>query len=385
MISILNKERLIKLLVTTMFISLALDMGGDFGIRNIVLPICALLLVSIFGISFPKIAFLFFGLLVVYPSILLLVGLLSNADLSIATSQIKSTVLAFLIYILVFHIPYEVSTKALLFSLFLVALLAIGLAIGLIFDFNFVTSFLSSMAEMKGGYFGARATGYDATIPNVYFKATLFFVPAFVYALFTRNYLIAFVFFTALIAAVSKTGIIVTGFIAMVYFIFNKNVRGAIIVSMLLIAAIVFIYNSPLFNLFESVINDSKTVNVRQGHFESLISLWSEYPLNLLFGFGLGTSFYSSGAGNFVSNIEIDHFNVIRKYGLFWSLVFFILVLSVAYTAMKNRQAKIRGMGWGLLFAFIVCGTNPVLISPLFFLFLFLTMSANHQSLIRGW
>lgn len=384
-ILIFHKNKIRNVLVYLLFFSLAIDMGGDFGLRNIALPVGMLFLVFMYGVSVPNDWLLPFGILVVYPSALLLIGITGGAELPVAISQFQSTVLAFVVFLFVYRIPYAVTSKVLLFSLFSVALLAVGLAIGLILGIDAVSGILSMLADKGGGYFGERGVGVEEIVPNVYFKATLFFVSAFVLSIFTKRYWFAGIFFLALVAGVSKTGMLITGFVLLIYLFWNKNIKGLLFGSILLVAVVFFVMQSPLFILFDEIAkNESATVNTRAGHFESLVSLWSDNPLNLLFGFGLGSTFYSSGAGAVVSNIEIDHFNVVRKYGFLWAMLFFSWVIKVAYTAIKNNHDDVRGMGWGLLLAFIVAGTNPVLISPLFFLFLFLTMAANHQTAIRN-
>lgn len=380
----INKTRITKLLVGAMFLSVAIDMGGDFGLRNIILPICALLLIVINGLTFPK-AWLFpFAVLVIYPTLSLFIGLSSDAKFSIAISQYQSTMLAFLLYILVSRLPYRTTTTTLLHSLFLVALLAVGLAIGLVLGVSPVLKVLSLMAEKGGGYFGERGGTVEELIPNVYFKATLFFVPSFLIALLAKKYLIAVVLFLALVAAVSKTGMVVAGLLSVAYLLRNSNRKEFLIGSFALGLVIFFIATSPIYLYFHEMLqNKSITLDARAGHFKSLIALWGNNPLQLFFGFGLGTGFYSSGAGAVVSNIELDHLNIIRKYGLFWACIFSVWVLSVSIKAVKNNSSDVRCLGWALLIAFVVAGTNPVLISPVFFIFMFLTIAANHQSGIR--
>jgi len=363
-----------------MFLGLVIDMGGEFGLRTILFPVCTLLLMMTHGLVFPKTWLIPFGILAVYPTISLLIGILDGAQFSIAISQYQSTVLAFVIFILISRIPYEVTMNALLYSLFTVAVLAIGLAAGLVIGVDVIIKIVQFMAEQGGGYFGERSVGIEAFIPNVYFKATLFLVPSFTIALITKRNWIAIACFLALITAVSKTGMAVTSLITLIYISRNVNRKEFIIYGTLLALAIAAVMMSPIFFLFEEISrNDSGTLNVRAGHFNSIIEVWSNNPINLLFGFGLGSTFYSSGAGKVVSNIEIDHLNVIRKYGLLWGTVFFFWVMQVAFSAIRNRQDDVRSLGWGLLVAFLVAGTNPVLISPIFFLFLFIAMNANYQ------
>lgn len=380
-----KKNWLTKFLVASMFLGLAIDMGGDFGIRNVVLPICALLFVLTNGLSFPKGWLAAFCILVVYPAVLLLIGVFSNGDLSVATSQFKSTTLAFLLFLLVFKMPYALATKTLLFVLFSVALLAVLLAVGLTLGIDQVSEILSWMADKGGGYFGERGIDIEEIIANVYFKSTLFFVPSFVIALFSKRYLIAVVFVFALIVAISKTGMVVAGLIALIYLFFNGSRKDFFFGVISLLAILILVIKSPIYVLFyEVVTNESETVRIRIGHFLSIINLWQDNPFNFIFGFGLGSTFYSIGAEAVVSNVEIDHFNVVRKYGIFWALLFFTWVLRVSYAAIKNKHADVRALGWGLLIAFVVAGTNPVLISPLFFIFLFVTMAANSQTMARN-
>jgi hypothetical protein len=377
----LNKSLTMQFLISGLFLSIAIDMGGDFGLRNVFFIIFSLPLLKMVGIKFPQGWLIPFSILLVYPIIVLDIGIISGAKISIAISQYQSTALAFAIYILLSKLPYKTSMQIILQAITFVALLAICLAIGLLLGIDSVSGILSHMANKGGGYFGERSIGAQEILPNVYFKATLFFVPTFVIALFTRKYFIALVCFMALVAAISKIGIAITILTTFILALRKENFKSYLISFFILIIAVLSLYQSPFFTLFEEIVkNDSGTVNVRIGHFDSIMKLWGDNLLSLLFGFGLGSTFYSSGAGGIVSNIEIDHFNVVRKYGLFWSSLFFIWVLKVAYTAIKNTRSDVRGLGWGLLLIFIVAGTNPVLISPLFFLFLFLTMTANHQT-----
>ncbi len=377
----INRNKVTNMLIGIMFFSLALDMGGGFGLRNVLLPICMLLYVMLSDILVPKNWLIPFALLVVYPTVSLIIGIVGGAEIAVAISQYQSTVLAFMLFIILFRAPYKVTMDLLINSLFVVAIIAIILAVGLVLRIDSISDIVWFIADKKGGYFGDRAVDIESIIPNVYFKSTLFFVPAFIYSLFTKRYLFATVFFAALIVAVSKTGMVITTLIAIFYLLRFGNKKELIMGGLVLISSLVLIAQSPLLTFFIEVINnDSETVNVRAGHLQSLVYLWSESPNNFIFGFGLGSTFFSSGTQEVVSNIEIDHFNTVRKYGILWSLLFFFWVLKESYTSIGSSSSKIKNFGWGTLIAFFVAGTNPILISPIFFLFLFITMAANVQS-----
>ena len=70
----------------------------------------------------------------------------------------------------------------------------------------------------------------------------------------------------------------------------------------------------------------SETTIVRIQHFESIVKLFQDNPFYLIFGQGLGTTFYTTGFGYFTDNVEIDHINTIRKFGLVWSTLFYLFI-----------------------------------------------------------
>jgi len=159
--------------------------------------------------------------------------------------------------------------------------------------------------------------------------------------------------------------------------------RWLVLIAALLL--VLFVYNSPIGELFvEIATGDSKTVEVRQRDIGSIVDLFSGDPVGFIFGFGMGSEFYSAGAGDIVTGIELDHLNTIRKYGLIWSALFFYFVIATSIRAMLSRVRNVRVLGICLVSAFIVAGTNPVLISPIFFVILFVTaQAANTPRAVR--
>lgn len=376
-----HREKVTNVFVFLMLLSISIDMGGEFGIRNVVLPACALAIFVLKGIVLRKEWLFHYTLLVCYPAFLLLLGVAQGFNFSLGLSQFQSTFFAFVLLVLLFKVPYRITAAALAYSILFVALLAVVLAVGLWFGLGPLVDVASLLEEKGGGNFGGRAVGVEAVIPNIYFKSTLFFVPALLFFLFERKYLAALICFLGLVAAVSKTGIAVSIMLAAIFFARSAGFWGRFWGVIVLAAIVFWLVQSPLFILFDEIANNkSHTVDIRAGHFESIIDLWMNDVVGLLFGFGLGSTFYSTGAGGVVSNIELDHLNVVRKYGLVWALLFLLWVLQVTFSAIRNSRTDVRALGWALIISFIVAGTNPVLISPLFFLFLFVTMAANDQT-----
>jgi hypothetical protein len=358
-----------------LFAVLAIDMGGQIGLRNIVLPACLLLLFVLRGIAFPKKYFiLFFSLFIVYPTLLLMVGITKNADIGIAFSQYQSTLLAFILYVVLSGYSHISLEKILFGALALTALFAIVLAILLIFRFPGVEEWLAHLHDNSAGYFGVRPVA-GAEIVNIYFKSTLFFVPAALYFLLTRQFVMYLICFLGLVLAISKTGVFFSIFILVFYLIKNGATLSKFIWIAVLSVFLMAASATPIAELFFEIFEGrSETVDVRVGHLKSVLNLFSEDPISFIFGFGLGTGFYSEGAGDYIVNFEIDHLNTIRKYGLLWSCIFFWLVFRIAYISIRSRHIDDRVMGFSLLIGFFVAGTNPVLISPIFFSLMIVTL-----------
>jgi len=366
------------IIVVTMF-SLAIDAGGQMGIRALFpIGLALILLLSRKIVAVPY-ALLLFGLMVAYPTCLYFVGLLRNASPEIATSQFRSTLFSWGMMIALSGINYVFLARALYSSIALTALIATIGAVFLLLGIPVIDNFFGSLSTNSAGYFGLRGAG-ESLIPNVQFKSTLFFVPAALYFLLNRKFVLFLVCLLGLTAGVSKSGI---AFVLAASLIFSLAAGGNVRWFALAVglAFSLLLYNSPMWELFAEIgRGESFTMDVRQGHYDSIVKLFSEDLLGFTFGFGLGSEFYSEGAGEFVSAIELDHLNTIRKYGIIWSSVFFYLVVAVSLRAVLSQINHVRILGVCLISAFIVAGTNPVLISPIFFLILFITIQATNQA-----
>jgi hypothetical protein len=370
-------------LIAAMFAVIAFDMGGQVGIRNIIMPLSVMLLAIVQRVKIPWRFLPQFGVFVVYPTFLLLVGVAKGADLSVAISQYQSTLLAFILLIILSNSPYEFLAKALYVSIGITAFIAILIAVVLTTGADFFSGLLSRLHEESAGYFGFRAVGGNL-LPNVYFKSTLFYVPAAFFFLFRRQYFLYSICLIGLVVAVSKTGmfIVLVGTILIV--LKNERIFVKLLIVAIAFAVFIYIYQSPISYLFVEILEGrSDTISMREGHFTSIKHLFSDQPFEFLFGFGLGSEFYSEGAGAYVTNIELDHLNCIRKYGLIWSCIFFGMVLYTALRAIQSPFKDVRILGICLVVAFVVAGTNPVLISPVFFLIFIITILARRQASVK--
>jgi hypothetical protein len=365
--------------LVVMFLALGLDMGGQAGLRNLLVPVCLVVIVLTKGVGVTRASIAWLGLFVLYPTVSLIIGLDDGAELGVALSQYQGTVLSFVLYLVIRQFDYRFSSDVAFLSLASVAAVAVALFGLMYLGIGYFDAMLARWHEGAAGYFGMRLLGGEL-FPNIYFKSTLFFVPAFLYLLYRGHWLAAFVCFLGLIAGISKTGIGVCLLVLAVYAVFGFGFWHRIVVLLCLAMAGLLVAMTPIFEVVIGLVSGGgETIDVRAGHIASLWQLFSEDPVALLFGYGLGAEFYSSGAGDFVTNIEVDHLNVIRKYGLFWFIGLLLFVALLVFRAWSSSDPQLRLLGWALLIAFLVSGTNPVLISPMFFVVLSIVLAAVEQ------
>jgi len=121
--------------------------------------------------------------------------------------------------------------------------------------------------------------------------------------------------------------------------------------------------------LFEKIVSkfstDSESTIIKVGHIEGVLQSMQTTVMNLLFGMGVGSEFYSPGTQSYTINIEVGHFNFVRQFGLIGGVIFFgyvfYVITSAYYTDALGKRWSI-----GLLMLFGAAGTNPLLMSPVF-------------------
>ena len=133
----------------------------------------------------------------------------------------------------------------------------------------------------------------------------------------------------------------------------------------------------------------SSSTMIKIGHIKTVLDLVFKDVVTFLFGMGLGSSFYSYGVNQMVSNIEVSHFNLIRQYGVLYSICFFSYVFMVFVSLLKtDRNGKLLSIGLAMLF--LAAGTNPLLLSPVYFLVLiisraYVVLYAKEKSYIKNY
>jgi hypothetical protein len=373
-----NQDRVEQFVLAFLAAANVFDMGGSFGLKYGSYALCALLLVSrIREVHMPRRAFLVcLVLFIIWPLISSIHGISQGGDLGRALQRIT----AFLPALLVLPVIVSSRQPRFLVDAVMGSLLALAVVMICMFsvllvlpDLPYAREVMASLREQGQGYFGVRSVG-SIVIPNVYFTATLFLVPACVWFLFSRRYLASGLCFLALALGFSRSGVLLAGVVifARVFIFASLRVRIGLLCLLGLIAYFLW-SNAELLELgaildlyLDVLTGQGHSAGVRAGHFQSIIGLLADNPAALWLGQGAGVSFFSTGMNAFVLAVELDHLDAIRTYGLIWFVGFSVIVCRAVGVGMHLESEEARGLRVAVIAGFIAAGTNPVLINPLF-------------------
>lgn len=149
--------------------------------------------------------------------------------------------------------------------------------------------------------------------------------------------------------------------------------------------ALLLIATYGLSTLGGILLSTSETSNmIKFGHVISYIEHFSNHIGVLIFGQGLGSTFYSSGVNSIVSITELTYFELIRIWGLPITLIFCGILIIPLYKEIKER--KMSHLFIAYLAYLFIAGTNPLLLSSTGMLVLVYVFSKTYKmgSGVRG-
>lgn len=372
-----GSERLFKAVIYFMLFANVFDMGGDFGIKYLSYLVGIAYLVYDYASMRLRMeeVFVAIALFVLTPAWALFRGMSSGGSLGEASSQITPFLPGVLLLFLLARGGYDYAIRHVFNLLTALACTAIVIfCLWAIAPFSGISQFLLSIFQDSGhGHFGARGIA-GIRIPYVYFKATLFFVAGFTYFLFRGQRLRALLFFVTLILTFSKAGILLCVLFLFAYILFEARAStkwAAIAFSCLAAYGLSTWSEAKLVGGYIDTITNAVqgkalTTQIRIGHWNSFIDLITDRPDYLIYGQGVGTSYYSDGRSRHVYNTELDHVDAVRQFGLLWFIAFSLIVGYIALRFIRTRNTENRALGMSFVSIYLAAGTNPVLITPLF-------------------
>jgi hypothetical protein len=359
-------SQLRSLLFGLLFFFILIDSGGPLGLRFLSAGFAAAVGYVVFIKNIKTAHNLDFIILTCVCALLFLGGLFSAA-----VNQISIYIYINLVVFLITLPMWAISLQALSVKEFMSGLVCAGniFAIAVIvtfvsffFDIPYLSEHIADyLKDFPGSFRPHDLFGYPYFI--VYFQSLLTFVPLAIAAYLLKKRRSMFLFLLILVVALSRYGVFSIILIMLSLNKFGeKKVSKIIVCGFLpfLICFLVFVLISTL-NNYSGYEPNFESGNVRIGH---AISTFLSFDIsNFLIGQGPGSFFYSLGRMTEVDNTEISYLELLRKYGVFWWLLFFIYINWIFFKLYKLERYELII----IIFSFIfVAASNPVLTSMSF-------------------
>ena len=385
----INKDEFIYKVWYTFLFLLIIDMGGGIGLKNIAFLI--LIVGSILIMLFFKIKisigtyFVEFFIFLICPLLLIFYStIFLNVPLSNQIPQITAFI-TFFSLILASNLKNKNALiksieKMAIFSAYIVLVTFLFIYLLHLIGKDNVIYFINSITNnFNMGYIGINPLGAQIGIflPNVYYVWSLLLIPFTI--IFIEKSKFRFIICILASFMTLSTGVVLFVIIGILLTILLKNkfsIKPRYLIYFMLVGILILLlFKFGIADIFFSKLNvNSDSSSTKIGHIQSVLKEVFASPYNFLFGMGLGTYFYSIGAQAEVVNIEVSHFNLIRQFGIIYFCMFLIYILNLVINISRiDFQGK--KIAVGLLTLFIAAGTNPLLISPVFFIWLVITKS----------
>lgn len=140
--------------------------------------------------------------------------------------------------------------------------------------------------------------------------------------------------------------------------------------------------------LILKLLQDSSEIslNVKSGHFYSIMLLFSERPFRFLFiGTGPASYFYSVGSHQMEAVVELTYLELVRYYGfIFTVVIFFCLLLPFYYIVTNKNYDKFlkASLIIGCFLYLMIAGTNPLLVSSTGFIVICTMFYIGHNNIL---
>jgi hypothetical protein len=370
----LSRQKLPIFIYIALMGGLIFDIGGAFGVKHFI-TILMVFFAAAFIFKVENLKPMLFELNIIF---FFLIGFAWSLILGISISSAWG-VISFIVYFPLIMILVEIPRDRIVELFYKISVFSAVIVIAT-FIFIYLAPDLSSLINSFGntyrlGYLGLNPS-YESIVPNVYYRWSMWLIPAFIIG-FGRKNISALIIFSAIVATLSTSLLFFSLLGALVLFLLNRKIsRNTLKKNMVLffVLLVVFLFNENYFfsylgDMFSKFSVASESTNVKIGHIASILNVLSDSVLNFLFGTGAGSKFYSLGINAYTSNVEVSHFNFARQFGVVGFLMFFSYVMYAIFSSFRTDFMG-RRLSVALIMLFLAAGTNPLLMSPVFIVFL---------------
>lgn len=277
----------------------------------------------------------------------------------------------FLLIIIILQSNIDLTKKFNLATSITIVLLTLGIYIVMLFlpDTTKIL-FQYLVTETETAAFGNRSYG-NLNILMVWYRTSPLLVFPLTYYLhqllikknrthfIPKCILLSSIIFTLLLSG-TRANLLTTILILIIYFsvFLYKNYKKLFI---LFICLVLIIGTYQLSNVLLILFSDQEHSNITKlGHFYSYLNLFTENPLTLIFGQGIGIPFYTIGFHKYVFASELQYFEMIRIWGLPITILFLSMLIVPIIKDLKAKNYNDRLIAY-TAFLFIA-GTNPFLL-----------------------
>jgi len=382
-----KKNTDLNIMVYSMLLfSLIMDMGGSFGVKNISFIILVIYLVVI---SFTKPNFnISYNFILIEGSLFCIIPLvlvfISSFNLNVDIRSIIGGISAYILWLL-YPILKDIEPKELInkfkCTIYISSWLVIFSFVGIYFlhligRSDLIWSITEYSREYSIGFLGERPLMGNIFIPSVFYRWTFLLIPGTL--LFIKDSKYKFLICVTAILLTISTGTILFTFIGLIWVLFAKKkikIKGRKVIPFIILIILIIGFLSLYYSDLNLVINfilgkfsiEDPSTSIKAEHINSILEVILSDVKTLLFGMGIGSSFYTTGTESMVVNVEVSHFNLIRQFGSIYALAFFTYIFSVCYKLSKTDENGTI-LAIGIICIFFASGTNPLLLSPVFFL-----------------
>lgn len=168
----------------------------------------------------------------------------------------------------------------------------------------------------------------------------------------------------AVLISGTRANVIILCLLAACYLCFlqtNKTKRSIAIVVVLILAVSILIDGRVIDFVIDMFRRKSDSDSTRAGHLKGLFEVWRSNPLKFFIGSGYSSEFYSYGLNEYIANMELSYWNLLRQVGL---IPFFMFMVAYIYPIVKMiKQRKNYEFIMAYLGYLIIAYTNPLLYS----------------------
>jgi len=224
-------------------------------------------------------------------------------------------------------------------------------------------------------------------VPMVYFKASVLLVFLMAYGSLMggyRGWLITLLGATAMVLSGTRANAIVAVITLLLFILIKVWSKNRALAVLFLILGLCFVGFLSIMLASHFFVSTEASNHIKLGHLDGYMDYFFGSGLQVIFGAGTGSGFYSPGYGKIVYASELSYLELFRIYGVFGMVILSVFVLPAFYRKSLGIHYFIAWLGF-----LMIASSNPLLISStgmiaLLYIYSIMYGCDSHDSLVDG-